>query len=80
MPGWVLRAPPLPDLGCTGKMQDEAAPIVQTARCFVSGEGQVELEKACADSRRSFSSLMRIAAQVVASGALVEFSTLAASR
>jgi uncharacterized protein involved in tellurium resistance len=80
MPDWVKSLASAADLGCMGKMQDGAASIVQAARCFASGEGQIELEKACADSRRSFPRLVRIAAQVVAGGALVEFSTVAASR
>ena len=46
----------------------------------ISGEGQIGLQKACADSPRSFPRLIRIAPQVVAGGALVEFSTVAASR
>jgi hypothetical protein len=50
---------------------------VQAARCCISGEGQGQLEKACADSPRSFPRLIRIALQVVAGGALVEFSMVA---
>jgi len=46
----------------------------------MSGEGQIRLQKARADSPRSFPRLIRIAPQVVAGGALVEFSTVAASR
>ena len=71
------KAPTPPDLICVCKMQDEAASSVQIARCFVSGQ---TLQKACADSRRSFPRLIRLAPQVVAGGALVEFSTVAVSR
>jgi hypothetical protein len=46
----------------------------------MSGEGQIGPQKACADSPWSFPRLIRIASQVVAGGALVEFSTVAASR
>ena len=68
------------DLGCVCKMQDKAASTMQVARCFVCGEHQIGLQKACADSRRSFPRLIRIAPQVGAGKALVEFSTAVASR
>jgi hypothetical protein len=42
--------------------------------------GQIGPQKACADSPRFFSRLIQIAPQLVAGGALVEFSTEAASR
>ena len=68
------------DLGCVCKMQDKAASTMQVARCFVCGEHQIGLQKACADSRRSFPGLIRIAPQVIAGGSLVAFSMVAASR
>jgi hypothetical protein len=61
------------DLGCVCKMQDKAASRVQVARCFVCGEHQIGIQKACADLPRCFPRLIRIAPQVVAGGALVEF-------
>jgi hypothetical protein len=46
----------------------------------ISGEGQIEFQKAGIGSPRSFPRLIHIAPQVVAGGALVEFPTVAASR
>jgi hypothetical protein len=46
----------------------------------ISAEGQIGLQKACADSPPSFPRLIRIASQVVAGGALVELLAAAASR
>ncbi|SPE61590.1 hypothetical protein SBV1_730049 [Verrucomicrobia bacterium] len=46
----------------------------------ISGQSERGLQKACADSPRSFPRLIRIASQVVATGALVNFSTAAISR
>ena len=43
----------------------------------MSGEDQIRLQKACADSSRSFPRLFRIAPQVAAGGAFVEFLTVA---
>ena len=45
----------------------------------ISGKGEIEVEKACADTRGCFPRLIRIAPQVVTGEALVEFSTVAAS-
>src|ERR1035437_7209011 len=64
------EVPTPPDLGCGCKMQGEAASIVQAARCLVSGEGQIGLQKACADPPWAFPRLIRIAPQVVAGGSL----------
>jgi hypothetical protein len=61
-------------------MQVNAASVMQAARCFVSGEGQIGLQGACAESPQSFPRLFRITPQVVAGGVLVEFSIVAASR
>jgi hypothetical protein len=46
----------------------------------MSGDGQIRLQKACANSQRSFPRLIRIALQVITDSALVEFSTVAALR
>jgi hypothetical protein len=46
----------------------------------MSGEGRIGLQKARAGSPLAFPRLIRIAPQVVAGGALVEFLTVAASR
>jgi hypothetical protein len=73
MRGRVNMSNSASDLGCVCKMQDKAASTMQIAWCFVSGEHQIGLQKACADSRRSFPRLIRIAPQVLAGGALVEF-------
>jgi len=60
-------------------MHNEAFSIVQAARGFLSGKGQIELEKAFASSRRAYPRLVHIASQIVAGGVLVELSTVAAS-
>jgi hypothetical protein len=46
----------------------------------MSGEDQIRLQKACADSPRSFPRLIRIAPQVAAGAAFVGFSTVPALR
>jgi len=46
----------------------------------MSGAGQIGLQQACAGSPRRLSRFIPIAPQVVAGAALVEFSTVAASR
>ena len=46
----------------------------------ISGEGQIRLQNACADSAWSFPRLIRLAPQVITGRALVEFSTAVVSR
>jgi len=50
-----------------------------SASC-IAGETQIGPQKACADTRCSFPRLICLAPQLVTGGALVEFSTVAASR
>jgi hypothetical protein len=53
--------------------------LLSIASC-ISGEGESELQKACANPPRSFSHLIRIATQVVVVWTLEELSTVAALR
>ena len=53
--------------------------LMSIAFC-ISGEGQIGLHNACSYPPRSFPRLIRIAPQVITGRALVEFSTVAASR
>src|SRR5664279_628931 len=69
--GWRLPLVKSCTLHCRG--------LTPIAFCM-SGEGQSVLQKACADSPRSFPRLIRIAPQVAAGVAFVELSTVAASR
>ena len=63
-----------------GRRCENLAPCTAPIASCISGEGQSDLQKACANPPRSFSRPIRIAPQVVIVWTLVEFSTMAALR